>query len=192
MCLYVRRLWLCSCWLLGFYLQWCYWIKKVWGKKRWTRLVCETLRRAAISVLSPTRWGWLVVLRPTTSYHASKMAFCFSKPPFHMIDNKCSNTLFIKSSSQCIVTWGGQMEIDLQIKQLVADLIIVFAKYILNWMVICQSSFDHFYITIQPSSNWSCPNFFCQLQKIFLVSKMNQTLRFSFLNTFAFILVQND
>ena len=49
-----------------------------------------------------------------------------------MIDNKRSNTLFIASSCQCIVTWGGQMEIDLQIKKLVKDLIIVFAKYILN------------------------------------------------------------
>ena len=58
--------------------------------------------------------------------------------------------------------------------------------------MICQSSFDHLNITIQPSSNSSCPNFFCQLQRIFLVYKMNQTLRFSFLNIFAYILVQND
>ena len=58
--------------------------------------------------------------------------------------------------------------------------------------MICQSSFDHLNITIQPSSNSSCPNFFCQLQRIFLVYKMNQTLRFSFLNIFAYLLVQND
>ena len=58
--------------------------------------------------------------------------------------------------------------------------------------MICQSSFDHLNITIQPSSNSSCPNFLCQLQRIFLVYKMNQTLRFSFLNIFAYLLVQND
>ena len=65
----------------------------------------------------PPEGGWLVVLRPTTSYHAFKMAFCFTKPPFRMIDKKCSNTLFIASSCQCIVTWGGQMEIDLLVKK---------------------------------------------------------------------------
>ena len=47
-----------------------------------------------------------------------------------MIDNKCSYTLFIESFCQCIVTWGGQMEIDLLVKKEVW--IIFFVKYILN------------------------------------------------------------
>ena len=49
-----------------------------------------------------------------------------------MIDNKCSNTLFVESAGQCISTWGGQMEIDLLLKKTSGSYDHFLVKYILN------------------------------------------------------------
>ena len=57
-----------------------------------------------------------------------------------MIDNKCSNTPFNGSSCQCIVTLGGQMDIDLILKK--------------------TRSFDHFLCEVNLKLNNDMPEFF--------------------------------